>query len=237
MLIKANCCYSGKDLEAMSFAVNYHKWIVDEFGPFLGDSVAEVGAGTGSVSKLLLEKPIKRLLAFEPSANMYPLLEELIDDVRAELFNDFFDLQLVERPLDSVVYINVLEHINDDVAELAKALKALKPTGHVLLFVPALPRLYSSFDAEIGHFRRYKKNDLIDLVTRIGFRVVKARYFDFAGIIPWYINFVLFQGSLGAARTALYDRFVVPLVRIVETVVAPFIGKNVMLIGEKPKYI
>ena len=68
--------YPGKELEAMSFATRYHRWIINEFEPYLGETVAEVGAGIGSVSQLLLDKRIKRLFAFEPSHNMYPLLEK-----------------------------------------------------------------------------------------------------------------------------------------------------------------
>ena len=85
--------YPGKELEAMSFAVNYHRWIIDEFDPYLGETIAEVGAGIGSISKLLLKKRVKRLFAFEPSHNMFPLLEkELRQEERAKAVNDFFGL-------------------------------------------------------------------------------------------------------------------------------------------------
>lgn len=226
--------YPGKDLEAMSFAVNYHKWIIDEFEPYLGETVAEVGAGIGSISKLLLGKRIKRLLAFEPSHNMYPLLEkELRQEERARAVNDFFSPRYTQEGFDSVVYINVLEHIQDDRTELANALEALKPKGHLLLFVPALAWLYSDLDKQVGHFRRYTKKDLSYLVRNVGFTLVKARYFDLAGIIPWYVNFVLLRNSIGSGSVSLYDKLAVPTMRRIESAVPPPIGKNVLLIGKK----
>jgi SAM-dependent methyltransferase len=226
--------YPGKDLEVMSFAVNYHRWIIDELEPYLGDTIAEVGAGIGSVSKLLLRKRIKRLVAFEPSHNMYPLLAgELRREERATAVNDFFSLRYAQEGFDSVVYINVLEHIQDDRTELAKALEALKPKGHVLLFVPALAWLYSDLDKQIGHFRRYTKKELSCLVRDVGFTLVKARYFDLAGIIPWYVNFVLLRNSIGSGSVSLYDKLVVPTMRLIESAVPPPIGKNVLLIGKK----
>jgi SAM-dependent methyltransferase len=226
--------YFGKDLEAMSFAVNYHRWIIKELAPYLGQTVAEVGAGMGSFSKLLLETGIKRLIAFEPSENMYCLLKErLRQEERAEAVNDFFNPSFAQEGFDSVVYVNVLEHVEDDRKELALALEALKPEGHLLLFVPALAWLYSDLDKQLGHFRRYRKKALIELVSEIGFSLVKARYFDMAGIIPWYVNFVLLKHSVSANSISLYDNLVVPVMRSVESMITPAIGKNVLLIGRK----
>ena len=68
--------YFGRDLEAMSFARNYHEWIADEFAPYFGEEVAEVGAGSGDFTEFILERGGKRVSCFEPSKNMYPILEE-----------------------------------------------------------------------------------------------------------------------------------------------------------------
>ena len=226
--------YSGKELEILSFAINYYRWIVDAFEPYLGETIAEVGAGIGSVSKLLLGKRIKRLCAFEPSRNMYPLLEEeLRQEERAKAINDFFSPRYAQEGFDSVVYINVLEHIQDDRTELTHAREMLNSQGHLLLFVPALAWLYSDFDEQIGHFRRYTKQELSALVRDVGFILVKAQYFDLAGIIPWYINFVWLRNSIGSGSVSLYDKLVVPTMRLIESVVPPPIGKNVLLIGKK----
>jgi SAM-dependent methyltransferase len=226
--------YPGKELEAMAFAVNYHRWILHEFTPFLGETVAEVGAGRGSVSQLLLEQRITRLVAFEPSPTLYPVLAAALrHDQRATAVNDFLRPWYVPEGFDSVVYINVLEHIQDDRTELAQAREALKPQGHVLVFVPACAWLYSDFDRQIGHVRRYTKPELSGVVQEVGFTLVQARYFDLAGIIPWYVHFVLLRHSMDSGSVSLYDKLVVPIMRRVERAVPPPIGKNVFLIGKK----
>ncbi len=219
----------------MSFAVNYHRWILDCFAPYLRGNVAEVGAGIGSVSSLLLERPHDSFIAFEPSRNMFPYLGQSLEGVpNARAINDFFNPALVPQGLDSIVYINVLEHIEDDAAEIKRAYASLRPQGHLLVFVPAMPFLYSKFDRDIGHYRRYTKAGLNNLVNVAGFDIEKLHYFDVAGILPWYVSFVLMKGSPRSAQVALYDRWVVPIMRRLETLLSPPIGKNLLLVARKP---
>lgn len=227
--------YSGTELDAMSVAVNYHRWIIAKFAPYLGARVAEVGAGIGSVSKLLLKQPGVRLTSFEPSQNMFPRLAvSLHDEPRAEAINDFFSASYAERGFDSIVYINVMEHIEDDRAEISTALATLKPGGHLLIFVPALMWLYSDFDKHLGHFRRYTTRGLSTLATELGFDVLSARYFDIAGILPWFVVCKLMHKRPEGRSLSLYDKLVVPPMRVLEGIVSPPIGKNVMLIARKP---
>jgi SAM-dependent methyltransferase len=226
--------YFGKDLEAMSFALNYHRWIMDELAPFLGESVAEVGAGTGNFSKLILDTGVGRLTAFEPSENMYPMLAEFLGPhANASAVNGFFARPDDGERFSSVCYVNVLEHIEDDAAELRIAHDALEAGGHLLIFVPALPRLYSELDRQVGHFRRYVKKGLEATVAGAGFNIVKSRYFDIAGILPWYVNFVLLGNSIGSGSVSLYDRLVIPPMRRIERLIKPPIGKNLLLVARK----
>lgn len=228
--------YFGRDLEAMSFAENYHKWIIDEFKPYFGAKVAEVGAGTGNFSKLLIDSQIRRLVTFEPSKNMYPLIQKRLAEYnKVKTINQFFgnEYQNYEKSFDSIVYVNVLEHIKDDKKEVSYVYQALRKGGHILIFAPALSLLYTDFDRKLGHFRRYKKQSLIKLIQGAGFSVIKAKYFDFVGIIPWYVVFVLLKQSLTGGNVSMYDRLVVPVMRKIEGIIAPPIGKNLLLIGRK----
>lgn len=227
--------YFGKDLEAMCFANNYHQWIVDEFRCYLGDTVAEVGAGTGNFSTFLVAAGITRLFAFEPSTNMYPLLKDKLARDNVETINAFYEEKAIEFEnfFDSVLYVNVLEHIEDDERELECAYKTIKPNGHILIFVPALSWLYSELDRKVGHFRRYHKQELKETVQRAGFSVEALRYFDIAGIIPWYIAFVLLKRTTTENNVSLYDTLVVPPMRALEKVIPPPVGKNLLLVGQK----
>jgi SAM-dependent methyltransferase len=226
--------YTGTELGALSAAKNYHRWILSKFEPYFGNTVAEVGAGIGTVSKLMLRSPGRTLIAFEPSPNMFPYLaESLQGETRARAINDCFEPRYVPDGVESVVYINVLEHIADDRGELAKAYQALQPSGHLLVFAPAHNWLYSDFDRRIGHIRRYTKRGLVELVQGAGFELVKAQYFDIVGILPWYLSFVLLKGHPRKASVATYDKLVVPPMRLLESIVRPPIGKSVLLIARK----
>jgi SAM-dependent methyltransferase len=236
MTLSEKKSYYGKDLEAMAFAQNYHQWIFDAFSPYLGDVAAEVGAGTGNFSRLIVNSPVKRFVAFEPSENMYPLLvDRFRNDARIEIINDFLcnGYEKLTSVLDAILYVDVLEHIEEDEKELAIAWQTLKPGGNLLVFVPALPWLYSELDRKIGHYRRYRKEGLISLVRASGFEPVKVKFFDFLGIIPWYIFYVLLKKNITGNNVALYDRFIVPVMRKIESTLDPPVGKNLLLIARK----
>lgn len=229
--------YFGRDLEAMSFAQNYHKWIIDEIHQYLGKNVAEVGAGSGNFSEHLLSLEINRLVAFEPSRNMFISLHQKYnkrDDV--VLVNDYFEeyTTIYKNYFDSVCYVNVLEHIKDDSQALAHAYKALKTNGYILIFVPALSFLFSDFDKKVGHYKRYQKKDLVQIVTQVGFSLHKVKYFDVAGILPWYVAFVLLRQDFTETNVSIYDKLIVPIMHKLERIIPPPIGKNLILVGRKP---
>ncbi len=230
--------YFGRDLEAMSFAVNYHNWIIDEFKPYFGTQVAEIGAGTGNFTELLLasKTTIQNLVAFEPSSNMYPLLAKKMTGIeQVKTINGFFGSpnEVQEPGFDSVIYTNVLEHVEQDEQELRNMYRSLKPGGHALIFVPALSFLYSDFDKQLEHYRRYNKDGLVKIAKDAGFKIEKAKYFDLVGIIPWFIAFRVFKGSISGSSVSLYDKLVIPVMRKIESKITPPIGKNLLLIAKK----
>lgn len=234
--------YVGKDLEAMSFAINYHRWILSIFEPYLGARLVEVGAGTGLFSELLLERRLESLSLVEPSTAMYQQLcrrmEELKPPITVKTYNGVFEsvaeqIRSVQRP-DAIVYVNVLEHIPDDVHELNVIHRVLDTGGRLFVFVPALSWLHGSMDRQLGHFRRYTRAELEQKCAAAGFRVIASRYFDVLGVLPWWIKYRLMRSSqMEPGQVRFYDRRVVPVARMFESNVAPPIGKNLLLIGEK----
>lgn len=230
--------YAGHDLEVMAQAPRYTRWIVESFLPFVGRRVAEVGAGTGNVSQTLLtlSPVIGRLTLIEPSPAMFGRLQKRFDGVEGVtcLQGVFTDVADQLAPQDTIVYVNVLEHVEDDEGELRRAFSRLEPGGHLILFVPALQLLYSRFDRSIGHFRRYGRGGLVDLLTRCGFDPVMVRPFDLFGIVPWYLLFVLGGRTALPSSVSLYDRFVVPVMKRVEQIIPPPVGKNLLAVGKKP---
>lgn len=234
--------YAGKDLESMSFAVNYHRWILSIFEPYLGKRVVEVGAGKGSFSELLLERRLESLSLVEPSAAMHQQLYRRMEELNAlatvKTYNDVFEnvaeqIRSTERP-DSIIYVNVLEHIEDDVNELKLINGTLDSRGRLFIFVPALRWLHGSMDRQLDHFRRYTRTELEKKCAVAGFRVLASRYFDAMGVLPWWVKYKLLQSNAmepGAVR--FYDARVVPVARRLEAIVRPPIGKNILLVAEK----
>ena len=226
--------YPGRELEAMSFAPKYHQWILDEFGPYLGQTVVEVGAGVGNLTTMLLQTELSHLYAFEPAANLFPSLKAKMEGLsRVSVINDYFCAAHVPDAIDSVLYINVLEHIEDDREALMNTYQALRTGGHLLLFVPALEWLFSEADVEVGHYRRYNMKNISKVIDNIGFNIEKIRFFDLAGVLPWYVNFVLLKNSFNSSSVALYDRLVVPPMQFFEKFIDPPVGKNILLIARK----
>lgn len=222
--------YPGKDLEAMGFARNYHRWILDLLRPYLGERLGEVGAGTGDFTQLLLETGPASVHAWEPSANLHAgLAERFADDARVNVVPERFSPP--PQALDALCYINVLEHIEDDRAELVRARGALRPGGRLCLFVPALRRLYSEQDAHVGHFRRYQRRELRDKLREAGYEIVEDRWFDIAGVLPWWLAFRVMRRRVTPGAVGSYDRWVVPVMRRVEGLIPPPVGKNLLMVA------
>ncbi len=233
--------YVGKDLEAMDFAVNYHRWILEIIKPFLGRHLVEVGAGTGAFSELLLETRPETLSLVEPSAMFQTLetnlkLKNSASEIRVfpNIFAEVAARIASEQKPDSIIYINVLEHIEEDGEELQIVRQTLRENGRAFVFVPALPFLFSPFDAQIGHFRRYRRAELAEKFRAAGFRLLLSRYFDAAGIFPWLVKYRLLKSlTMESGAVHAYDKFVVPLARPLESIFPPPIGKNLLVVAEK----
>lgn len=222
------------ELEAMSGALNYRRTILNIFDPYLGGDILEVGGGVGFFSESLASRAAtKSLCVIEPD----PASRKHIDkrcgnaDVRG---GTAADLPEGDR-FDSIVSINVLEHIEDDLAELKIYREHLTPAGFFCLFVPARMELFAPIDADFGHHRRYDKKSLRRLLEAAGYNIVKLHYFNFAGYVLWFINFVLFrQKTFSLRKVRLNDRFVFPITRFVEQIVgAPLIGQSLIVIAQR----
>jgi hypothetical protein len=235
--------YTGRELEAMSEASNYHRWILEIFAPYLGRHLVEVGAGLGSFSELILRQHVcKTLSLVEPSNSMFERLAAHIRqldtsasvDTYHSTFVEVADLLKTRHAPDSIIYVNVLEHIADDEDELNFVQRTLSERGRVFLFVPALTWLFGNFDTRVGHFRRYSKPDLEGKLARSGFKILRSTYFDFPGIVPWWFKYRLMKSdTMEPGAVKFYDRFIVPTVRRIESKVTMPIGKNIIAIAEK----
>jgi SAM-dependent methyltransferase len=234
---KNEAVYEGRDLEAMFFAQNYHRWIIEQFRSCIGKIAGEVGGGSGNFSEILLETGlIEKLTIIEPSAEMYQQLKIKMANRRDVKTIQAFLSDIVRQYheyFDTLFYVNVLEHVEKDEGELQLIHNCLRNGGYLCLFVPALSWLYSDFDRDIGHFRRYGKSALRDLLQGNGFQVVELKYMDLAGVFGWYIFYRLLGKKMKAAEVMFYDKYVVPLMKTAEKLITPPLGKNLLAIARK----
>jgi 2-polyprenyl-3-methyl-5-hydroxy-6-metoxy-1,4-benzoquinol methylase len=231
---------AADDLERLGSADHFFDWVLDEFDAHLGGKILEVGAGAGTITRKLVDRyPGCRLVALEPAENMvesltaYAALSDRVT-VHNETLTDY--IRRSEGDFDAVIYLNVLEHVEDDARELRLAADVLRPGGALLVFGPALEVLYSDLDYKAGHYRRYSLSRLCRLTEAAGLAVTKARYFDILGVVPYYVVYKLLrQTDISGSTMWGYDWVVVPLSRALQSVLRrPPLGKNVVLVATKP---
>jgi SAM-dependent methyltransferase len=226
----------GTMSQAMPHAHNYHEWVFRSFAAHLRPGTAlEIGSGHGAYSR--------KLAAVQREVIVSDIDPAAIDRIRGELGGlpnvrylvmDGLDPAALGAPVDNVVLLNLLEHVERD-AELLGACRAnLAPRGVLVVFSPAFPALYSRMDREAGHFRRYTRAGLAALVELAGFEVVAARHFNALGFFGWYANKLAGSGIHAAgtnAQITLFDRLV-PLVRRLDPLL-PFVGQSLVVVGRR----
>lgn len=230
--------YEGRDLEALSDMPNYYAWIMRWFAPFVHGETVEYGAGAGTVSTLLRDRA-ERLTLVEPSANLHALLQDRFEsDDRVSISNLNLETHVAAlsgAAIDTIVLVNVLEHIEDDDSALREFARVLKPGGYLLIFVPALSLLMSDFDRALGHFRRYHQRALRRQLSAAGLSVRDSRYFDLLGAAPWFLFNTLLRGRrFNSGMLKVYDKVLVPLSRTIESLTPPPFGKNIVVIAQRP---
>ena len=213
--------------------------IVTQFKPFLNHPILEVGGGLGQITNELL-KTNGLVTSFEPDPALCEILRTKFSDsaplkIIQTTVSDFLEESRAKERFGSVVYVNVLEHIEDDFAELTKSRDLLTNSGKVVIFSPALPCLYGSMDGLSRHFRRYSKAGLTNIIEKSGFRVIHAEYFDFVGIIPYFLMYRLFKiRSIGSGGMFIYDNLILPISTLLSKLSrGTLIGKNILVVGEK----
>jgi 2-polyprenyl-3-methyl-5-hydroxy-6-metoxy-1,4-benzoquinol methylase len=230
---------AAEELENLSHANRFFGWIADELAPHLGHRVLEVGAGIGTIAAKMAErKPASQITALEPAENLFDELQA----ATARLPN-VTPLQLTSQDLartrpqqfDSIVYVNVLEHILDDDAEMRIAFDLLAPGGSLGVFVPAMSRLYGSLDYKSGHHRRYDKAQLRQVISGAGFEIVDLRYLEVAGVLPYWLMYrALNRQSLSTMSSGVFDGLIVPISKMMQRVVPnPPFGKNLLAIARR----
>jgi SAM-dependent methyltransferase len=232
----AEFIYSGSELEGLAGARNYYRWLLRRFTPYVGSEVIEVGAGTGTFSELLLSLPqVKRLIAIEPSANNFPYLDKRLGgDPRVTIVKGYLEDSGAPESADSLVAVNVLEHIERDDEFLRHSWEVARPDGTLLLFVPAMPAIFGTLDKAFEHFRRYTRETLRNRIEAASWKIEELGYMNLPGILLWFVaGKVLRRTSIAGREARLYDRLVVPVAAAIEDRLNVPIGQSLIAIARK----
>lgn len=228
--------YSGTELEAVAEARNYYDWIIDSFAGRIGKRAVEAGAGIGTVSDLILRRAGPReLVLIEPDGgNSAALRDRFKKDRRVEVRHGYLEQFAPSLKADSVIAVNVLEHVERDGEFLSAAHSALVRNGSLLLLVPALPAIFGSLDRAFDHFRRYTRSGLRTQLLEAGFEIEKLHYLNMLGVAAWFASGrILRRTTLGRDQVRFYDQYVIPALRQIETRFHPPIGQSILAIARK----
>lgn len=199
----------------MEGADAYNTWLFDRARPYLGRRVLDAGAGIGTFTALAADG--REVVAVEPDPEQLPLLRERFDgrpdvDVVAGTIDE------VDGVFDSILCLNVLEHIRDDRGALGRFRALLAPGGRLLLLVPAHPALWGGNDRVVQHERRYTKSALRGKLEEAGLAVVDLRHVNPVGAVGWFVSIRLFgREQVPEGPLKLYNRLV-PALRLLDAV-------------------
>jgi SAM-dependent methyltransferase len=218
----------------VSVATRYNDWLFERCRPYLGSVSLDYGAGIGTFTERLAEA-CERVVAVEPLAEFVAELERRFStEPRVEVVEGEVAALPDEEAFDSVVCLNVLEHVAADDAALAGLHSRLRPGGHLLLLVPGHAALYGSLDETAGHQRRYDPGPLRAQLERLGFEVLTARRVNPVGALGWLVSArVLRRDEVAEGSFRAFDRLV-PALRHLDRVPLP-LGLSVWAVARKPR--
>ena len=224
--------YIGEELGIFARATNWKSYYASLIKPHLGQRVLEVGAGLGATTPALHDPSVREWVCLEPDESFYKLLDEKINSGELPAGCKAVHGTLASLPeddlYDAILYIDVMEHIEDDHAEARIAGRHLKLDGHLIVLSPAHQWLFTAFDHSIGHFRRYSRTRLAQ-ITPINCTVHKLIYLDSAGMLLSTANKLFLRQSMPTLEQILFwDQFVVPVSKILDRLFSFNLGKSVV---------
>ncbi len=229
-------------LQRMNAMLPYYRWVADLFGSALGRRVLDAGCGVGNFFSAVSDRidlgvgidlsPINISDARERFArcnNIRFLQADLDEQARA----------LRQERFDTVVCLDVLEHIEDDLVLFRQLADIVEPGGHLLIKVPACPWLFGSVDVASDHYRRYNRPMLRSLVQQAGLEIVRLSYMNLAGVGPYWLKSRVLKKRANFSRTfspRQLDRIrgVMPWLRLLDRLTGPPVGQSLILVARRP---
>jgi SAM-dependent methyltransferase len=228
-------------LETLADAPNFNTAVLGKVESFIGCRVLEVGVGIGTFTERLLPR-CQLVVGVDVVGDFLALCRKRLGDHQnLELHQADMGAgippALRGRRFDTVLCMNVLEHIEDDTRALRDFLALLEPAGALVLIIPQYPWLYNCLDSNDGHFRRYDRRGIEARLQVTGFEVTHTSCFNLAGIVGWFVNGTLLRRKdLPARQLRTYDRLAPWLLRL-ESLIGPPAGLSLLVVARpRPTY-
>lgn len=232
-----NFSYVGSELSLFAAARNWKAYWSSRVRPFIVGDVIEVGAGIGSNTSFLDSGDTNRWVCLEPDQL---LLAQLSETLKQRTINSHYEtvcgtLQTLhaDQQFDTIIYIDVLEHIDNDREELTTAASHLRPDGRIIVLSPAHQWLFTPFDAAIGHFRRYNRT-MLRTITPACLNLEQVLYLDSAGLAASFANLLLLRQSMPTKeQLRFWDQWIIPISRILDRVLRYSVGKSIVAVWRR----
>lgn len=223
--------FEDETLIRMSAAKNYNLWILSKIKPFIGKKILEVGCGIGSFTRLLARGGQVTAVDINPR-----FVRRLKEGIHLKTFKiSVLDIEKLwlKSKFESIVCLNVLEHIENDVEALKNMSLMLRKESTLILLVPSHPILFGSLDEKVGHYRRYELKELTDKINRAGLIIKYSSHINRLGAIGWFINARIFRKKLLPRwQLKIFDYFSPLFLKMEKYFCLPF-GLSLLVIAKK----
>ena len=225
--------YVGSELDLFANARAWKSYWSRQIREFLTGDILEVGAGIGTNTRILDPGGATRWVCLEPDPKLIDQLVQNLEKAPGGRQYEFVCgtlLLLAGQQFDTILYIDVLEHIKDDHEELDRAASYLRPGGHLIVLSPAHQFLFSPFDTAVGHFRRYNRT-MLRAVSPAGLRLKRIRYLDCAGLILSAANALFLRQAMPTKpQLRFWDHWIIPVSRVFDKLFLYFVGKAIIVV-------
>ena len=223
--------YPGEELDNFDRATIWRKYIYFEIKKFIKGNILEVGAGIGSFTKNYIDKAEKLTLS-EIDLNNYEIISKKFKNNKIKITNKV--TEKLNDTYNTIMYLNVLEHIENDKDEINKAINKLQTHGHLVVLVPAHDKLFSKFDKAVGHFRRYEKDFFLNLNLK-NCKIEKLVYLDALGYLLYYLNKIFFKEEVYPSniKILIWDKIFTPITFFLDKILLNKLGKNILYVIKK----
>jgi|TARA_B110000971_G_C19901938_1_gene450386 SAM-dependent methyltransferase len=224
--------YLNQVLEYFDISEKYRSYQIELFNEYVGKNVLEVGAGRGKIIEILSNDKSKFFTLLELDNNFYDYLIKNLQSEKIIVKNK--KTTQINDKFDTIIYLDVIEHIDKDEEELNNALRLLEKNSHLIIIVPAFQILFSEFDKNVGHYRRYHKKFFKDYAQKNSLEIKQLKYFDVLGFFIVFLS--KFIGLTNSKRNKLGIKiwnFLIPLSKFLDKIIFHSLGKSIICVYKK----